>query len=452
MSGTNGSSDLETMLGDPRRAVRRMSIPLIVSFLIVQINTFADSAWVAGLGTDASSAVTVISPVYWILNGIGMGVGIGASTVIARHLARGENGRGDHAAGQAIVFSLLVSILCIPASTLLISPLVSFMGADDVMGDCIAYMLPMTLLCTFNILCGTMSEVVSSEGATRKTMILMGSSAAINIVLDPILIYTLDMGVAGAGLATAVSTIPACVICLWWFRTGRTVLHPTFKGYRPDMDVLKGILQVGLPRAGEYTVIYLMAMIQRIFIIVAGGTEGVALYSMTWSYVSMSNVIAMGIGAALVPICSAALGCRRLDKALDAYWYSMRLCLVVMTVLAIVLFVFAEWVVIPFTYTGSMMELRPEFVWVLRLYSLFVPVIGFIELGSCMLQAMRHAKASLASSFIRNMMIVSLMAITCGIGFHETLYGLAFSEFFGAALMTGLVMLYIREYRRMVPG
>ena len=271
MSGTNGSSDLETMLGDPRRAVRRMSIPLIVSFLIVQINTFADSAWVAGLGTDASSAVTVISPVYWILNGIGMGVGIGASTVIARHLARGENGRGDHAAGQAIVFSLLVSILCIPVSTLLISPLVSFMGADDVMGDCISYMLPMTLLCTFNILCGTMSEVVSSEGATRKTMILMGSSATINIVLDPILIYTLDMEIAGAGLATAVSTIPACVICLWWFRTGRTVLHPTFKGYRPDTDVLKGILQVGLPRAGEYTVIYLMAMIQRIFIIVAGG-------------------------------------------------------------------------------------------------------------------------------------------------------------------------------------
>lgn len=425
-----------------------MSVPLIISFLIVQINTFADSAWVAGLGTEASSAVTVISPVYWILNGIGMGIGIGASTVIARHLGLDEPEKANHAASQAVMFALIVSLVMIPVSTLLISPLVTFMGAGDVMGDCIAYMLPMTLMCTFNILCGTMSEVVSSEGATRKTLILMGSSAVINIVLDPIFIYTMDMGIMGAGLATAVSTIPACILCMWWFHTGRTYLHPRFKGYRPDRPVLRGIMQVGLPRTAEYTIIYFMAMMQRIFVIIAGGTTGVALYSMTWSYVAMSNVVAMGIGAALVPICSAALGCRKLEKAVDAYKYSMKLCFIVMAVLAVLLFVFAEWVVLPFTYTGSMMELRPEFVWVLRLYCIFIPAIGFIELGSCMLQAMRHAKASLVSSLIRNIMIVSLMALTCGIGFHETLYGLAFSEFFGAALMTWLAYLYIKEYRK----
>ena len=67
--------DLETMLGDPKKAIRSMAVPLIFSYLIVQVNIFADTSWCSGLGADASSAVSSISPVYWIVSGLGTGIG-----------------------------------------------------------------------------------------------------------------------------------------------------------------------------------------------------------------------------------------------------------------------------------------------------------------------------------------------------------------------------------------
>ena len=90
MTDSETTRDLKVMLGDPRRAVLAMSGPLIVSFLVVQINSFADTAWCSLLGVDPSSAASTISPVYWIVSGIGTGIGVGASTSIARCLGRGD--------------------------------------------------------------------------------------------------------------------------------------------------------------------------------------------------------------------------------------------------------------------------------------------------------------------------------------------------------------------------
>ncbi len=84
-------SDLDVMLGDPRRAIRRMALPLIVSFAVVQINSFVDTSWCSGLGADATAGMTTISPIYWIIAGLGGGIGVGASTLIARHLANGRD-------------------------------------------------------------------------------------------------------------------------------------------------------------------------------------------------------------------------------------------------------------------------------------------------------------------------------------------------------------------------
>ena len=82
----NTTKDLESMLGDPKKAILSMTLPLIVSYLIVQINLFVDTSWCSGLGSDASSAVSSISPLYWVVAGLGTGIGVGASTAIALSL------------------------------------------------------------------------------------------------------------------------------------------------------------------------------------------------------------------------------------------------------------------------------------------------------------------------------------------------------------------------------
>ncbi|MBR4698171.1 MAG: hypothetical protein IKP18_07020, partial [Candidatus Methanomethylophilaceae archaeon] len=143
--GASAEKDLGTMLGDPRKAVRAMSVPLIVSYIVVQANSFADASWCSGLGIDASSAVAAICPIYWILNGFGTGIGVGASAVISRRLALDMRGSAESAAMHAILLSILISLVSLPIMLLLLDPCISWLGADDIRAECQDYILPVIL-------------------------------------------------------------------------------------------------------------------------------------------------------------------------------------------------------------------------------------------------------------------------------------------------------------------
>ncbi len=449
MSAT-AEKDLETMLGDPKRALLAMSVPLAVSYAVVQINSFADASWCSGLGVEASSAVATICPIYWILNGFGAGIGVGASAVISGRLGRGDRKGAESAAWHAMMLSILISIVCIPLFYVLADPCISWLGADDIGGRCRDYILPIVLLCPFNILTGTLAGTMRGEGAARKTMAMTSASAVANMVLDPLLIYVLDLGLLGAGLATALSAAVSCAMCAFWYLRGSLVLRPRRNGgFSPDAFP---VLRASAPRSAEYFLIYLMSMVQRTLIISGSDTVTVALYSMTWMYVSLACVISMAVGAALVPICSAALAQNNPEKADEAFRYSCKVCVISMTAVAVILFVLADYAVVLFTYTGSMLELRQEFAWVLRVYCSFIPVIGLIDAGSSLLQAMGKADVSLAASFARNLVIIGLLAATSGLSYHAVFYSLSAAELIGVAMMMGAAILLFSKYKKNAAG
>ena len=126
------TKDLEVMLGDPKRAVLVMTIPLILSYAIAQINMFADTAWCAGLGSDSSTALATIVPFYWLIVGVGTGIGIGAAASIARHLGRGESEAAESLVSQTIVLSLAVGLLMVLPLYMSLGSLMDLMSAGSI--------------------------------------------------------------------------------------------------------------------------------------------------------------------------------------------------------------------------------------------------------------------------------------------------------------------------------
>ena len=435
------SDDLETMLGDPKRAISRMAIPLIVSFAIIQVNSFADTAWCSGLGAEVNSGLTAISPLYWIVAGLGSGMGVGASTAIARHLAKNRMSDANSTAIHALAMVIVMSLAITPLLILSIRPIVGIIGAGDVVEHAYAYMLPMMCMTVFIVTAETLSGLVRSEGAARRSMIMMASAAVTNIILDPILIYTLDMGATGAGLATAISAMASCIIGLQWYIRGKMVLSLSVKGIRPNRTVAKSILGVGVPRATETMMINGMSIVERYFVIICAGSFGSVLFSIPWNYVTLCCVISMAIAAAMIPVCSASLGQNRPEKAKEAFLHGAKLCLVAMVAVDILLFVFADIFVTPLTMSESMMAHKSEFVEVLRIYCLFIPFVGMIDLGSAMLQALRKAKISMWSSLLRNIILISMFALTCHTTLNTMFLCLALAEIIG-----GLMMLFLAAY------
>ena len=131
--------------------------------------------------------------------------------------------------------------------------------------------------------------------------------------------------------------------------------------------------------------------------------------------------------------------------AADACAFSLRITLIAMTVIAALLFVFADWAMIPFTLSESMEELRPQFAHVLRIYAVMMPFIGLIDIGSSILESLRLAQLSMISSFIRNVIIIAFLMAACTMSMDAIFYSILVSEIIGGALMMGIAM---HEFRK----
>ncbi|MDD7424552.1 MAG: MATE family efflux transporter [Candidatus Methanomethylophilaceae archaeon] len=401
---SDGSS-IDLMLGDPKKALRGMLFPLIVSYMVVQINLLADTIWCSGLGSDASSAVSAMSPLYWIISDIGTGLGVGASVSIARSIGAGDRERANELCRQMAIFSIFASAVVTVILLMILKPGIHLIGADDVGQGCVDYMMPMILCSVFIIMDGVFAGLIRAEGAAKRVMILLMSVSVINMILDPILIYVFDMGLMGAGLATVLGSLGSALLAISWYARRQLNLTISLSGYRPRLPYIGDMLYVGIPRISESMIVNVMSFIQRIFVIMCAGTVGVTIFNIPWRYVAIGIVPALAISAAMVPICSAALGRNDMGKAKTGFRYAVSLSLKVLIPISLAIFILADLLVIPFTLSPSMMELRPQFVETLRIYAFIIPFFGMIEVGSAILQSLRMAQFAMLLSFLRNLLI-----------------------------------------------
>ena len=436
---------IDVMLGDPKRALRGMLLPFIISYAVVQVNLLADTMWCAGLGAEANSAVSTMSPFVWILSDVGTGLGVGASVAIARAIGRGDREHASRLCTQMVVLSVFIGLLTSVALYLLIRPSIHLIGADDVMEGCVDYMMPMIVLCTFMILDGVFAGLIRAEGGARRVMVLLMSVAVINIVLDPILIYGFGMGVTGAGLATALATVPSVILSIYWYAAGHLNLRIDLRGYRPILSDIKDLLYVGIPRISESTIVNVMSFVQRVFVIICAGTAGVMIFNMPWRFVALGIVPAMAICAAMVPICSAAMGQRDLGKAKSGFRYATKLALGISIPLSLTIFLLAEPLMVPFTIEDTMRVLRPEFVETLRIYALIIPFWCMIELGSAIMQSLRKAQFAMVMSLLRNAMICVLFLFACQYDMTAISLTLLLSEVIGGFSMYGLALYFVHK-------
>ena len=180
--------ELERMLGEPRMAIRSLAYALFFSYLVIQLNSFVDTFWTSGLGDKDMTAVSVMSPVSWIVTSAGIGLGVGAASTMAFHLGERDYERAGVLAENSLALGLLVSIIVSISMSLLVGPLINLMGADDVYEGSLAYVRPFLILSPTLILDGIVAGMLRSEGAGHKAMALLVISAGINMVLDPLLI------------------------------------------------------------------------------------------------------------------------------------------------------------------------------------------------------------------------------------------------------------------------
>ena len=235
------------MLNEPiHRVIPKMAIPTIVAFLITSIYSLADTYFVSSLGTNATAAVSVNASLDQLIMMCGSMLAMGANSYIARLLGKNEEEKASRVLSTAFFAAFAIGGCLLIFGNLFMVPMVRLLGATPTCEQySIDYASYVLLAAPFMASNFVMNQCLRSEGSATLSMVGMGFGGILNIILDPIFIFKLNMGVAGASLATAISKVVSFGILIYPYITRRSLLHLSIRNFKPTRETVSEIVTVG---------------------------------------------------------------------------------------------------------------------------------------------------------------------------------------------------------------
>lgn len=300
------------------KALIALGVPTMIGMLINALYNLVDTYFVGGLGTDQMGAVTVAFPLGQIVVGLGLLFGNGAAAYLSRLLGRGNKDTANKVASTAMYSGVAIGAIVILFSVIFLNPILKQIGAiDSVMPYAVAYTRIYIVFSIFNVFNVTMNNIVSSEGAAKTAMCALLAGAALNVALDPLFIYALDFGVAGAAIATAISQIVSTLVYLIYILRKKSVFSFSIKECCFAKEIMSEILKIGIP-----TMIFQLLTSLSISMINNAAKEygGSALAAMgpVTKIMSMGTLIVFGFLKGFQPIAGFSYGAKKYDRLREA--------------------------------------------------------------------------------------------------------------------------------------
>lgn len=247
MSELNSKMELLGSAPVPK-ALMSLGVPIMIGMLINALYNLVDAYFVGGLGESPMGAISIVFPLGQVIVGLGLMFGNGAASYLSRLLGRGDRESANKAASTALYSSVIIGAIIIILATVFIQPILTLLGATDtIMPYALTYARIYVISCIFNVFNVTMNNVAASEGAAKTTMCALLSGAILNIGLDPVFIYVLGMGVAGAAIATAISQFVSTLVYLTYVLRKKSAFTFSFKDFKPSKQIYTEILKIGVP-------------------------------------------------------------------------------------------------------------------------------------------------------------------------------------------------------------
>ncbi len=441
--------NVSILLGNPKVAIRKLAIPLILSLLVSQVNVLADRAWCSGLGVDAMAAIAVVIPIYMTIVGLGSGLGVGASAIISRMIGAGDKEKACNAASQALLFGLVFAIVLTPILLISQRGILTILGAGDVIDMAESYLTIYSICAIIILMNGAIGGILNGQGATSLSTVMMIVMAISNIILDPVFIYWLDMGVRGAAIATVIATVFSLLIGIYFVMSRRTYLTIDRSHMKYEKEQMRMVSVAAIPQMIEYAVMYAMNAVLNVIVINTGGSEGLTIYSTPDNLIDLIVIPAMAIGSALVPVASSAFGQRDANRMKASFRYALMLSLGAVICLAIITEIFSEQALFIFTYSDEMAALRPKMVHALRIMCLYSALFAFTPICSGYLQAMGRPNYSVFCAVWRNLALIgSFILLASFMDMDGIFWGLVLGHSIGAMTILGVALLTQRNVEK----
>lgn len=447
------TAGVSLLRGDPKKAIITLSIPMIIAMLLMSTYNLVNAVWVAGLGSDALAAIGFTTPLFMILIGLGNGLGAGVTSVISRRIGAGDKAGADAAAMQAIMLTTVISVILTAVLIGACRPLLLLFGAGDTVDLAVEYGTIVFGGTTLMLLTHIAYAILRAEGDAKRTMYVMSASSILNIILDPILIYHFDMGIAGAAWGLIISLVMVVSVLAYWFFIKRdTYITLSWKAFRRDTGTAKSILGVGLPASCEFFLMSALSIIINILLVMVSGTDAVAVYTAGWRVVMFAIIPLAAIGTSVTAVTGAAYGGRFYTKLPVIHTFSVLLGVGISLATSLITWVFSSQISFIFTYSEGGAHLAPGIAAFLATMCFFYPFVPPGIMSSSVFQGVGKGISSLALNVLRNVVFLAtaayLLGVVFGYGEHGIWWGIVIGDILGGIAGFIWARLYITRLLR----
>lgn len=393
----------EKMTTEPiGRLLLTLSIPTVISMMVTNIYNIVDTAFVGTLGTSESGATGVVFGFMAILQAIAFMCGQGAGSIMSRKLGQKKIEEANVYSSTGFFLSFTLGLIVAVISFIFMTPLLYMLGSTDTIapyaGIYITYIL---LSAPFFTSSFTMNNLLRYEGKAKLGTVGMMAGAVLNICLDAVLMFGFGLGIAGAGIATAVSQIISFAILLSMFLRGKTQTHISLKYVTKDFRIIWNVVATGFPsllRQGLNSIATMMLNKT------AGvyGDQAVSAMSIVSRISFFAMAIAVGVGQGFQPISSFNFGAGKKDRVRKAFWTAFLAGECVLFLVSVPIYFFAPQLVQSLRDDSEVIVLGVRALRLMCFGQLFVPFTMMVEMG---FQSMGEKLLASFSSSLRSGLI-----------------------------------------------
>jgi len=425
------------------RAYFKMALPVVFSMVVSLVYNMVDTFFIARTqNTSLVAGVSLCAPIFTMMIALGDIFGLGGSSVISRLFGEGRDEEGRRVSGFCFYAAILCGVVVAALMLLFQGPVLTLLGADgDTRVFASQYYVYMAIGAPFVIVSLTPSNLMRTEGLALESMIATVTGSVVNIILDPVFIFGLGMGAAGAAIATVLGNVAADILLVYYVRKKSRKLTVSCRDIRVDGSVTGAILAIGIP-ASITNIMQSFGITLANRSLVRYGTDKVASMGIAMKVGMIVVLVMVGFAFGAQPLLGYNYGAKNEKRLKEILRFDLLVEFVFSIVTASLLALFAPQIVRIFmkeeaiVSAGSLM---------LRCLVMSSPFIGVVLVFTTLFQAEGRALPALILSVSRQGVIyaVCLFALSLAFGYHGVICAQATADVLTAAVA---VFLYKKRW------
>jgi len=426
----------------------KLSVPATIGMLVMSLYNVVDTIFIGhGVGTDGIGGVVLAFPIQMVVGALGQMIGIGGASLFSRSLGERNMDKAQRTLGTVVASVLVVGAVITAVGYLKLDDMLRLFGATDTLLPYAREYLSIVLAgVIFHSLAMALNNLARAEGKAKIAMTTMILASVVNMILDAVFIFGLNLGIKGAALATLIAYISAALFLVIFFQSGKSVLHLRLRDIGFDLAILKEVLTVGVASFIRQTAMSLLVILLNRRLGQLGGDISIAVYGVVMRLLMFIFTPIMGIAQGLQPVAGFNYGAKRFDKMKK----SVVLATIASTAIAV------SGTLLLTLFPGACLrlfsddsELINQGRVALRYIILAFPLVGFQVMGATLFQATGKVAQTLILTLARQLLLLIPLVLILPRFFHIKGVWIAFpiADTLGFLLAVALVYRFRHFYQ-----